>query len=510
MSDIPAPSYPGLDEIWRSLRAPALVLLAGLVLLGLAYGGDAAAAWRVWVDSTAYSHCFFVLPIAIYLAWDRRGELLAAPVVPLPWLAALVAPMVFAWLVAERLGIAEGRQLMAVSVIEALFLAVLGWRMCLAMSAPLLYLYFLVPFGAFLTPILQDWTTVFVAVGLNVLDIPHFIDGYMIEIPEGRFYIAEACAGLRFLIASIAFGVLYACVMYRGWWRRAAFIFASVAVPIVANWLRALGIVALGHVIGSAEAAAADHIIYGWIFFSVVTLVLIVAGLPFRQDGITAAPPRSTAPVPPMRRLVPAAAAVVGVALFGAAVSAWFDFAARAPMPAPAFAWTVPPGCRASPPIAGAEPGSETVRFTCPQGVLNATAQVFSPRATWTGIGLARLRLTAQELAEDSSGGSMDVPGSPLPQWSTVLSNELAGGAQYTATGLWVDGRPARGGLSDRMLLARHSMLGGGRPSVLLAANMRSPRESIGPEEERQMQQFISGFLRLQTRLGSELARLGG
>src|ERR1700742_3821081 len=99
-----------------------------------------------------------------------------------------------------------------------------------ALSAPLLYLFFLVPFGAFLTPVLQGFTAHFIDVGLGVLGIPHVVDAYFIEIPEGRFVVAEACAGLRFLIASIAFGVLYACLMYRGIWRRLGFIAASMVV----------------------------------------------------------------------------------------------------------------------------------------------------------------------------------------------------------------------------------------------------------------------------------------
>ena len=40
----------------------------------------------------------------------------------------------------------------------------------------------------------------------------------------------------------------------------------------------------LGHLLGSAQAAATDHVLYGWIFFSIVILLLIVIGLPFRQD----------------------------------------------------------------------------------------------------------------------------------------------------------------------------------------------------------------------------------
>jgi exosortase A len=274
----------GLADAWQLHRAPALTIGLGLVVLGALFHAEVAAAVSVWIDSTAYNHCFLVIPIVLYLLWDRRRALRDIPAEPVPMLALAGIPLAVAWLLAERLGIMEGRQLVAMSLAELLFAAVLGRRLWWAAAGPLLYLYFLVPVGEFLTPKLQDVTTWFVGAGLGLLHIPAYIDGYTIEIPEGTFFVAEACAGLRFLIASVAFGCLYALLMYRSPWRRGMFITVSVVVPVIANGFRALGIVVLGHVLGSAEAAATDHVLYGWLFFSLVILVLAAAGLPFRED----------------------------------------------------------------------------------------------------------------------------------------------------------------------------------------------------------------------------------
>src|SRR5207248_7787616 len=148
---------------------------------------------------------------------------------------------------------------------------------------PLLYLYFLIPVGEYLQHPLQQFTVAFINTGLDVFQIPHFVDGVLIEIPEGSFSVTEACAGLRFLIASIAFGGFYACVMYASPLRRFVFLALSFVVPIFANGLRALGIVVIGHYLGSSQAVATDHVLYGWLFFSLVTFVLIVIGLGFRE-----------------------------------------------------------------------------------------------------------------------------------------------------------------------------------------------------------------------------------
>ncbi len=501
----PAP-LPDASALLGVFRSPAPALLLGLAVLGVAFSTEAAAAWRVWMESTAYSHCLFVLPIALYLAWDRRAQIVAAPIRAMPAAAILVIPLAVVWLVAERLAIMEGRQLVAMTMLMVLFLAVLGWRMALAMSAPLLYLYFLVPFGHFLTGPLQDYTAAFSIFGLEVLGIPHYADQYLIEIPEGRFYVAEACAGLRFLIASIAFGVLYGCLMYRSIPRRVAFIVASIVVPIIANGFRALGIVVAGHLLGSAEAAAADHILYGWVFFSIVTLLLILAGLPFRQDP--APPPPAPAPTQaaPAGRMLPAALAVALLAAIGPAVAAGFDRAGRLDLPAPHMAWNTPLGCTAAPERAAA-PTAETVRFTCPQGVLTATVQVFPPRANPAALNDARRRLTGELLSEDVTFDTMRIPAAALPDWRLVIAGGPAG-TTATLTAALVNGAPAQGGLAGRIALARASMFGATQGSVLVAIALRSPRPQIGLEEDRQMRLFATTFLHVQDRLAAEMQRL--
>jgi exosortase A len=309
------------------LRPAIPALLLGLLCFGLFFHEEIAAAFRVWMSSTAYNHCFLVLPIAAYLAWDRRALLADVSVRPAPWLALAGLPLALAWLAAERVGIMEGRQLVAMCFVELLFLVVLGWPVWRRLSAPLLYLFFLVPFGAFTTPLLQSLTARFTTTGLDLLGIPNFSDGLTIEIPAGAFYVAEACAGLRFLIASVAFGTLYACVMYRSLSRRIAFIAASIVVPIVANGFRALGIVALGQILGSAEAAAADHVLYGWLFFSIVIFLLTLIGLPFRQEPHWRPPPPEREPGRAARLASPllAACVLVLLALAGPASANWLD-----------------------------------------------------------------------------------------------------------------------------------------------------------------------------------------
>ena len=291
------------------------VLAAGALVFALAFRSEIMHAIQVWNASTAYNHCFLILPISAWLIWERWRALAARVPHPTLWpIAAMILPALV-WLFALSADLMEGRQLAAMTLFQLFVFAVVGYRVWRIAAFALLYLYFLVPAGAFITPWLQDFSARFAVDGLQVLGIPVYSDGMEIEVPGANFTIAEACAGLRFLIASVALGTLYGYMMYRSWQRRAAFILVSIIVPIIANGFRVLGIVTLGYILGNAEAAAADHLIYGWVFFSIVSLTLILLGLPFRQPA-EAFPVTAEDRTPPRRfeaRIVGAGALASGL-----------------------------------------------------------------------------------------------------------------------------------------------------------------------------------------------------
>ena len=276
---------------WR----PALILIGiASIVFGIAFRQEIVGAVRVWIDSTAYNHCFLVLPLVGFLLWERRAVISSVSPRPALWPLLTMPALSAIWLLAGVLDIQEGRQLVMVAMFQVVLLVALGPRVFWRLLAPFLFLFFLVPSGAFLVPSLQTITADIAVAGLGFLHIPVFSDGYMIEIPEGPFEIAEACAGLRFLIASSVFGCFFAVVMYRRSLRRILFIIMSVVVPIVANGLRALGIIVLAHLEGSAAAVEADHILYGWVFFTLVIMILIAIGMAFADKPGWRPPVKST------------------------------------------------------------------------------------------------------------------------------------------------------------------------------------------------------------------------
>ena len=493
-----AASAAGSRPDWGAFRPFLLGLLAGLACLGLLFHAEAVAAVGVWIDSTAYSHCFLVLPIALWLAWDRREAARGLRPEPTAWPALAVVPFGLAWFAAERLGIMEGRQLAVLGMLEALLIGLLGWRLARAQAPALIYLIFLVPVGSFLVPTLQRFTAGFIDVGLEFLAIPHFVDSFTIEIPEGTFYVAEACAGLRFLIAAVAFGVLYGFLTYRSIGRRLGFLAASIIVPIIANGLRALGIVVAGHIIGDAEAAAADHIIYGWGFFSFVIVLLALAGLPFRQDA-QPVPPAGPAPrfgQSGIGQAVWVAGLAALLAAAGPVAAAALNHPGAAPdLHLPGFVATA--DCLA----VGDPPGPEQ-HFSCHGTPLIATLRVLPPHAAPAALRVARSEATGEHDAADSVTSTLDVDGLEPRQWRLVLVHQPD---QITATAAWIDGAPDPGGLAGRLRLAWDSIAGSGAPPVLIAVALH-PQTLAHAEQREAAQQVLRDFIAAQRKL---LAAIG-
>jgi len=495
----------------RDLQVLVPALLAAIACLAALFHQEIAAAVTVWLGSTAYNHCFFVLPIAAWLAWDRRPAARGLAARPTPWPALAILPLGLCWFAAERTGVMEGRQFAFVLMVQALLVALLGWRLARVFAGPIAYLVFLVPFGGFLTHPLQLFTARFVDVGLTIIGIPHVVTNLLIEIPEGSFFIAEACAGLRFLIAAIAFGALYVLLLYRSPGRRIAFLVACAVVPVFANGLRALGIVMLGHALGSAQAAEADHIIYGWGFFSVVILLLTAAGLPFREDAgprAPALPPSAWQEGPRRAAAAGIAACIVLLAALGPAASAALVRTPGVSLPAlPAFA--APAGCRQI-------DRTPAATFEC--GLLRVSPRyiVLSSRAGGSALKAALYAATGEQRLEDATAGTIRVEGTPPRVWRLVQSPAPP---RLIATLLLADGRSEIGGaVRERLAFAWNGIAAPPAPIVLAAVNAEPATtpsagpDAVGwtPDEAAQAERILEGFLAAQADGLAALARATG
>ncbi|MEA3012328.1 MAG: hypothetical protein QOD42_873 [Sphingomonadales bacterium] len=269
---------------WRTHLA--VLALASAFILAL-FARDAAAMAAIWWQSSTFNHCLLIVPILAWLVAQRRAEL--ARLTPAAWWPGLllVGTGALGWLLGEAGGIAFARHLGLVFMLQGAVIACLGKAVARGLAFPLFYALFLVPVGEELVPAMQTLTAQMTSGLLAITGVPAHLEGVFITTPTGYFEVAEACAGVKFLIAMVAFGALVANVCFRSWPRRIAFMAVSVVVPIFANGIRAWGTIYVAHRSGSNEFAASfDHVIYGGIFFAIVIALILGAGWRFFDRGV--------------------------------------------------------------------------------------------------------------------------------------------------------------------------------------------------------------------------------
>ena len=261
------PTGPRPAREWRDALARLALVWAGLIALFWPEWQGMAYQW--WHDPS-YTHVLLVPVILGWLVAMRMSEL--ARLGPRGWWPGLVllAAAAAVWATGAFMGLAVASEAGAVAMLAAAVPLLLGVRVAAGLAFPLCYRAFLVPVGDEMIPPLQTLTAQMTAGLLHMGGVKAAIDGVFIATPIGLFQIADACSGVRFLIAMVALGVLAANVCFVSPVRRLVFVGVCVLLPVLANGVRAWGTVAAAQRLGIPWARGFDHIVYGWVFFALV------------------------------------------------------------------------------------------------------------------------------------------------------------------------------------------------------------------------------------------------
>ena len=279
-------------QAWRT-ALPAISIALTLILL--IYRETAMAMVEIWTRSETFTHGFLVAPISLWLIWRIRSNLALVKPRSNVWALLALAGTGFIWLLGELATVSVLSQFALVTMLVLAVPAVLGLPVARRIVFPLAFLYFAVPFGEFAMPQMMEWTANVTVLGVRLSGIPVYREGLHFVIPSGSWSVVEACSGVRYLIASLTVGTLFAYLSYHSVKRRLIFIGVAFVVPLIANWMRAYMIVMLGHLSGNKLAAGVDHLIYGWLFFGIVIMAMFWIGSRWREDELPPAPELTTA-----------------------------------------------------------------------------------------------------------------------------------------------------------------------------------------------------------------------
>lgn len=264
-------------------------LAAGLLAAGLlwTYGPALSGLVRQWSADDNYSHGFFVIPLAVFFAWERRDQLRQAARRPSAAGLALILLSLLAF-VAGSLG-AELFLTRAslVGVLAGAVLFIWGREHFRTLLFPIAFLLLMVPLPAivfnqiaFPLQLLasQAGEGVIAAAGIPVLR-----EGNVLHLPARTLEVAEACSGIRSLVSLITLAIVLGYFTEPRMPARVAIALAAVPIAIIANAARVAGTGLVAEWVSPAAADGFFHSFSGWLVF-----VVAFAGLLLFQQALAA------------------------------------------------------------------------------------------------------------------------------------------------------------------------------------------------------------------------------
>lgn len=261
-----------------SKPAPAIMSGAGLLLIFiLFYWNSIGNLAELWNSNETYSHGFLVLGLIVYLLSLQNtplSNLLLKPA--LLFLIPLSLTISF-WLLAAI----TNTKIIELTLLPFIFifayLSIIGYKAAYILLATLLYIIVAVPIWGILIPFFQSMAVAVNEFSLQLIGISTFIKDTTVTIPAGTFEIEGGCAGIRYLVVTLALGGFFSLLNFRHLKSAMILMAFSFIIPVIFNWIRIYSIILIGHFTEMESSLVEDHGSFGWILygFSLIPLFFI-------------------------------------------------------------------------------------------------------------------------------------------------------------------------------------------------------------------------------------------
>lgn len=282
-----------------TLSALAILLLAALLLtLQYSYGVGtttyslARYIWINWNENEDMGHGFLILPAVCFLIYHDRKRLLSmTPRCGWGGLPLLIAGLLLFW-AGNQADVTFAGLVSIMIVIAGSVWWLLGWDFLKALSFPIGFLIFAIPFPGLdmlvALPLRFIMSKLSVLV-LNLLGIPVILNGtgilsapdVTLHLAAGQRFavdVANPCSGIRSLFALMMVGSLFAHFTLKEAWKKWVLFFCALPLAVLGNFVRiltlTLGTVAFGSEFAIGKNPLTDP---SWFHLGAGYLVFIVA-----------------------------------------------------------------------------------------------------------------------------------------------------------------------------------------------------------------------------------------
>jgi exosortase len=247
---------------------------------------DLADAW--WTHPYA-GHGPWVPAFSAFFLWTNRARIRAA-VSPGHAIGLAVILLALGLLFAGRS--IESLLLQGVSVVMCLagmVLWIFGPRTLQAAAFPVAFLLLMLPLPnpvvSAVTQDLQLFAARTAGAALDLLDVPFFLDGVLIQLPGITLTVATVCNGLRFLSGLLVLTIAFAQVSQRSLPRKLILVASAIPIAILANAVRVATIALAVYYIGPSAAQGFIHNSIAKSVWALTLVPLVTLALLLRRGG---------------------------------------------------------------------------------------------------------------------------------------------------------------------------------------------------------------------------------
>lgn len=256
----------------------AYKILAFGILLGLLYHPAIAFLLKQW-SKEDFNYGYIILPVVLYLVWEKRAELKRLISVP-SWKGLIpVAFGIVLYVLGELGGEYTILYLSLWFIVVGLVWLHLGWEKLKAIAFPLGFLLVMFPpphlVYANLSLKLQLVSSRLGVAMLQLVGMPAYREGNIIDLGFTQLQVVEACSGLRYLFPLIAMAALLAYQFRTGVWKGIVLILSALPVTIFTNSLRIASTGFLYRFWGAKVAEGFFHDFSGWLIFMASLAILL-------------------------------------------------------------------------------------------------------------------------------------------------------------------------------------------------------------------------------------------
>jgi exosortase len=287
MTDQAAPAAaPSLEIAWGYWLWVAVCLVLGTAVFFpiLVHNADPDLLSLVdmWDSDESYSYGYLIPPLAAYFVWEGRDKLRGIPVQGSGWGLAVLGLALLMLMVGMLGGVNFLPRASAVVSLLGGILWIGGWGWTRALLFPVLFLLLMIPIPEFILIQISFPLQLFAARVaeelLFLVNVPMLRSGNVITLAHTQLEVAEACSGLRSLLALVTTGVTFAYFFGRTALQRTVIVLSSIPIAIAVNALRVAGTGWLAHSYGLEVASGYYHTLEGFMMFGLAFALLALIG----------------------------------------------------------------------------------------------------------------------------------------------------------------------------------------------------------------------------------------